>query len=242
MLNNSFIPILIIIFSLLIIFYLLNVKNYNVYKDYIQKFDIVNKNNWIVLLTTNVYPNNTKNNGIKYTNTEINERKKLYIKQIKQWLDKTNLPIFVVDNSGYTFSEITDKKLKVISFVSKNKDENNDDNSYKSKEEFESIIYAINQLKDSSIYNQSSHILKVSGEFFLENIENSLNNSNQYLDLYLQKNRKNDIKWQPAEYFGIKKELLLLMIYKTLNKKPVENNLFLFSINKKYTFIENNLQ
>ena len=239
MLNSSFIPILIIIFSLLIIFYILNLKNYNIYKDYIQEFNIVNGNNWIVLLTTNVYPNNTKNNGIKYTNTEINERKSLYIKQIKQWLNKTNLPIFVVDNSGYKFSEINNKNLKVISFVSNNKAENNDD-SYKSKEEFESIEYAINELKDSNIYNQSTHILKVSGEYFLENIENSLNNSEQYLDLYLQKNRKNDIKWQSAEYFGIKKELLLEMFQQTLNKNAVENNLFLFSIQKNYTFIEIN--
>jgi hypothetical protein len=45
MINNSIIPILIIIFSLLIIFYILNFKKNNIYKKYIEEFNIIDENN-----------------------------------------------------------------------------------------------------------------------------------------------------------------------------------------------------
>jgi hypothetical protein len=237
MLNNFIIPILIVIFSLLIIFYILNKKKNNIYENYVKKFDSDNiiepdfKNNWIVLLTTCVQPKVKKNDETEYSNQEINDRKELYIKQINRWLNETNLQIVVVDSSEYKFKEINNNRLTVIDF--------NIDTTLNSSSQYEaiSIIYALNKMEEMNILNNCTHILKVTGRYFLENIENILNNTEQDLDLYLQIHRNDDIKWQHTEYFGIKKDLLAPMLEPIINKGLMENNLYNYSLDYNYTKI-----
>lgn len=237
MLNNFIIPILIFIFSLLIIFYILNLKKNNIYKNYVKKFNSdniiqpINKNNWIVLLTTCIYPQLKKIDGTEYNKQEINDRKELYIKQINRWLNETNLQIVVVDSSGYKFTEIKNKRLTVIDF--------NIDDKLSSSSQYEaiSIIYALNKMEEMNILNNYTHILKVTGRYFLENIENILNNTEQDLDLYLQSHRNDDIKWQNTEYYGIKKDLLTPMLESIINKGLMENNLYNYSLDCNYTQI-----
>ena len=231
MINNSIIPILIIIFSLLIIFYILNFKNNNMYKKYIEEFNIIDKNNWIILLTTCVKPQIKKFNNIEHNEKELNERKDLYIKQINKWLNETNFKIVVVDSSGYTFPEINNKNLIVISFIL--------DNKYDSSSQYEanSIVYAIDKIKEMDFFKNCTHILKITGRYFLENIDSALSNIEQFKDLYLQYHRQDELKWQNTEYFGIKKELILPMLYPILNNGLMENNLYNFSTNKNYSFI-----
>ena len=237
MLNNFIIPILIIIFSLLIIFYIINIKKNNIYDNYVKKFNSVNiiepdfKNNWIVLLTTCVQPTITQNDGNEYNEKKINDRKELYIKQINRWLNETNLQIVVVDSSGYKFLEINNKRLTVIDF--------NIDTKLSGSSQYEaiSIIYALNKIKEMNILNNCTHILKVTGRYFLENIEDTLNNTEQDLDLYLQTHRNDDIKWQNTEYYGIKKDLLTPMLESIINKGLMENNLYNYSLDCNYTKI-----
>ena len=231
------IPILIFIFSLLIIFYILNLKKNNIYKNYVKKFNSdniiqpINKNNWVVLLTTCVYPQLKKIDGIEYNEQEINDRKKLYIKQINRWLNETNLQIVVVDSSGYKFTEIKNKRLTVIDF--------NIDEKLSSSSQYEavSIIYALNKMEEMNILNNCTHILKVTGRYFLENIEDILNNTEQNLDLYLQIHRNDDIKIQQTEYYGIKKNLLVPMLEPIRNEGLMENNLYDYSLKCNYTKI-----
>jgi hypothetical protein len=244
MLNNTIIPFLIIIFSLLIIFYILNIKKKNLYKTNVKKFinytekfdshhisDNIIKNKWIILLTTCVNPH-LQTNYFKKKNNEINYRKKLYVEQINKWISKTNLFIYVVDSSGYEYPEIKENKdkIKIISF-NLNKDICNNS----SECEINSIKYAINQINLDEKYINSTHILKVTGRYFLENIDNVLDKT--ILDLYLQYHRNDDIKFQNTEYFGIKKDLINEFIEKYNSTEVIEKHIYIYSLNKKYTMI-----
>jgi len=40
--------------------------------------------------------------------TNPSDRLEFYLKSIKQWLDLTNFKICVIENSGYTFSELSE--------------------------------------------------------------------------------------------------------------------------------------
>ena len=64
----------------------------------------LNKNKWIVILTTAVNINN-----------ESEYRKKLYKKQISNWLRYTNHYIYVIESTG-VYLNITHERLKYVSF------------------------------------------------------------------------------------------------------------------------------
>ncbi len=146
---------------------------------------------WIVLLTTAVNLNNDVN--------DIKKRKIIYSNQIGNWLTKTNMHIFVVESSGYGFPQLNhDRLTKITTKLPKMKSS--------SQSEAASILYALNEIKDNEHFKNCSYILKVTGRYFLDNIENTLKNITPNLDVYLQIHKS--FKSQNTEYYGIKKELL----------------------------------
>jgi hypothetical protein len=185
------------------------------------------ENNWIVLISTCVNPLNQNYNNIH----EIRFRKDLYTYQIKRWLSETNMKIVVVESSGYTFPNIIHDRLTVISFII--------DNKYDSSSQYEarSLIYAIEKIKEEDYFKNCTHILKVTGRYFLKNVENVLENSEKDLDLYLQYWRHDENKWQNTEYFGIRRDELVPMLEPIMDIGLIENNLFNYSVDKKYCFI-----
>ena len=184
-------------------------------------------NNWIVLLTTCVNPQNQSHNN----RHEIRFRKDLYTHQLKQWLNETNLHIVVVESSGYTFPDIQHERLTVISFTL--------DKKYDSSSQYEarSLMHAMDQIKDMEFFNNCTHILKVTGRYYLKNVENVLSNAELDLDLYMQYWRHDGRKWQNTEYFGIRKELLLPMLEPIIDIGLIEHCFYEFSLDKKYCFI-----
>jgi hypothetical protein len=176
-------------------------------------------NKWIVLLTTAV-----SNSSNTITDTEY--RKKLYLTQITKWLNETNFTIVVVESSGYDFPEISNDRLHKISFIINKK--------LPSSSQYEaiSILYAINYIKDCDFFKNCTHILKVTGRYFLNNIEEHLNSKPQDMNLYLQKHRNNNIRWQNSEYYGIQKDLLPIFINNVVSSGLMEHALWNFSINK----------
>lgn len=176
-------------------------------------------NKWIVLLTTAV---SNASNTIK----DSEYRKQLYEDQILKWLIYTNFTIVVVESSGFNFPNISHERLHKISF-------NITDNlPSSSQSEAISILYALDKIKDCPFYIHCTHILKVTGRYFLNDIENHLRSKPQYRDLYLQKHRNDRIRCQNSEYYGIRKELFydLLKDVKTIGL--MENALWNFSIGK----------
>ena len=175
-------------------------------------------NNWIVLLTTAVNINNDQN--------DIEKRKIIYSNQIGNWLTQTNMNIFVVESTGYGFPKLKHDRLVILKT-------NLPKCGSSSQSEAQSISYALNQIKDNEYFKNCSHILKVTGRYFLYNIENKLKHTKPDLDVYLQIHKNDIIKWQNTEYYGIKKQLFEPFINTVLNCGFMEHKLYEFILLNK---------
>jgi hypothetical protein len=199
---------LLIILLIILMFYI----NKNIIYDKYSNYDT--KNNWLILLTTAV--NNDE------------ERKQIYINAINKWLNNTSFDIFVVESSNYNFDEIKNDRLHVYTF--KFNEKLNSSSQY----EANSILNILNNIKNNDKYNECTHILKVTGRYYLDNIETVLNNLENNKDLYLQIHRNNNIKWQNSEYFAIRKDLLPQLANTLKDEGLFENKLYNFSLDKDY--------
>ena len=146
-----------------------------------------------IILTTTVYVNRK----IKYLyQIDPKERLKLYLESIQNWLTKTNFQIIVVDNSGYSFHELSTEKEKykdrfeVITFKENelNMCKYLERNESKGASEMFSINYAFNRsrLKEKTIF-----IIKVTGRFFIKDLEAFLNKHDLTKYSALRQNDKN---------------------------------------------------
>jgi len=181
-------------------------------------------NNWIILLTAAV-------SNISNTIHDVEYRKQLYSKQILQWLEKTNYNIVIVESSGYDFPDINHERLYKITFKF--------DKIMSSGSQYEthSILYALENIKDCDFYKNCTHILKVTARYFLPDLKEHLNSKPQDKDLYLQKHRDDNIKWQNCEYFGIRKELFDELLKNLKIVGLMEHELWNFSIGKSGCYI-----
>lgn len=179
-----------------------------------------NKNRWVVFLTTAV---NVKN--------ESDNRIQLYNSQIMQWLNNTNFYIYVIESTGYEFN-IQHDRLKCISF-------NFPNCGSSTIGEANSLLYLFNEIKNDEHFINCTHVLKVTGRYYLKNIEYDLNNRCiNGLSTYLQYTHDYNIQWQNTEYFGIDKNLLENFLLTILNHDPASyNNLM---EHKWYHFIFDN--
>jgi hypothetical protein len=181
-----------------------------------------NQEKWVVLLTVTVTPKSA-------TQDESESRKRNYITQINRWINETKLPIFVIENSGYTFDEIPKSdRFHVISF--------NLEKSISSSSEGEklSIEYALKEMQQYQEFQKCSYILKVTSRYYLNGIENTLNSLTNEQDLYLQIHRIKD--FQNSEYYGIKKELMSNFI-NTVSNQLMEKALYDYSLTHPFETI-----
>ena len=128
-----------------------------------------------IILTTTV----TVQDKVYLFQTDKGERLEQYRKKIKKWLYETNLKIVVVENTGYTFEELNERKEKfkdrfeVISFVEAELEEADflKGNPYKGASEVFAIEYAY---KHSVLCKTADFIIKVTGRFYMPEFENFL--------------------------------------------------------------------
>jgi hypothetical protein len=126
-------------------------------------------------------------NKVYLFQTDKYERTQVYIRKIKQWLYESNFNVVVVENTGYTFEELNEEKEKfkgrfeVISY-----DESTLEsaafltgNPYKGASEIFSIDYAY---KTSLLCQSADFIIKITGRFFIPDLERHLEplNMNEY--------------------------------------------------------------
>ena len=74
---------------------------------------------------------------VRSTSEDAKVKMSYYLRAIDSWLNKTSLPIYIVESSGYSFPEFDNTRLKVCSF-----DLQNEPSS--SQYEAKSILYAMN--------------------------------------------------------------------------------------------------
>lgn len=134
-----------------------------------------------ILLTTTVKP---PKHISWLKQRDKDDRLNMYIKKINKWLNNTNLNIVVIENSGYDFINFYQslhnnfkKRIEFISFD--NDDIPLDDlnflnkNVAKGQHELFAINYAYNK---SNFIKQSNYIIKITGRYFIPELENILNN------------------------------------------------------------------
>lgn len=219
--------LILIIIILLLILYLLNSYTENVIEAVSpchSRENFTDEKGWTILLTTCVNPMN------KNDQDEIKFRTELYKTQIQKWLDNTKYHIFVVESSNNKdlISGINDPdgRLSYYFFSIDKKI------SSSSVGEYESIKYALKNMKENEEYKKCKYVLKVTGRYFLDGIENVINKVEKNKDMYLQIHRTGD--YQNSEYFGMKKALLSDFIDFFNVNKLMEVNLYKFSIDKDY--------
>ena len=133
-----------------------------------------------ILLTTTV---NTQTKETLHQ-TDKQTRINAYLKSIKQWLEKTNLTIVVVENSGYNFAtELKEEKEKyktrfeVVAFNEANLPEAAylKGNISKGASEIFAIDYAYHH---SKLLETAKFIVKITGRYYVPSLELYLNNHN----------------------------------------------------------------
>jgi len=105
--------------------------------------------------------------------TDPSERLALYLKSIKQWLEKTCLKICVVENSGYTFPELSDylekysNRFEIITFDEMTllgEFQHLKYNNSKGASEMHSIIHAY---QNTQFKHSVNFVIKVTGRYFI---------------------------------------------------------------------------
>jgi len=152
--------------------------------------------NCCILLTTTVFIN-TEDYKNDYNSPE--SRLKLYLESIDDWLNNTNLTIYIVESSNYSFPEYKNNpRVKIYTFET--------DNIIDCKEcsatpyEAESILKAYNHFN----LGRYDKIIKVTGKYFIPNMEDLIKNIPSDADLFLQNSIDHDLKRQNSEMFGCK--------------------------------------
>ena len=159
--------------------------------DFIKDKRIVNSNVVIILtMTVNV--------GKKDTLVQINPKDRIatYLKSIRSWLTRTELKIVVVENSGYLFEELSEEleiykeRFELVLY-----DENTLDESAHLKNNTDkgiSELFSINYAKTHSrLIKNSLFIIKITGRYFIEELDSYLSNYNLGIyDVVCQNNIK----------------------------------------------------
>lgn len=186
-----------------------------------------------VLLTTTVYINTTD-----YMNdyNSPDSRLQLYIDTINDYIKYTNLTIYVVESSNYSFPEFKNNpRVKVFTFKTENSIKCNDCSA--TPYEAESILKAFNYFHLKR-YNK---IIKVTGKYFIPNMETLIKNIPPDADIFFQNTNENMLGKQNSEIFGCKTKFLPEIMNKIIENSRrnmnFESTLYSISMNYKvYTF------
>ena len=152
------------------------------------------QNKTTIILTCTVNINPTKSYVFQ---RHGKDRFETYMKSIQQWLTKTDFNIVIVENSGFNFEsflqeqkQIYSHRLEIISFREKELPEAEylKKNDSKGASEIFAIQYALSRSR--LIQQQTNFVIKVTGRFFIPELESYLSgfDLSQY-DCLVQNNR-----------------------------------------------------
>jgi hypothetical protein len=223
--NQTIIVVGIIIAIILLMLFLLTSKFSNI--------KLSDSLDTCILLTTTVYINTTD-----YLNdyNSPGSRLQLYIDTINDYIKYTDLTIYVVESSNYSFPEFKNNpRVKVFTFKTDNKIKCNDCSA--TPYEAESILKAFNYF-ELKRYNK---IIKVTGKYFIPNMETLIKNIPPDADIFFQNTNENNLRKQNSEIFGCKTkflpEIMNQIIENSKRNMNFESTLYSISMNYKvYTF------
>lgn len=178
----------------------------------------MNKTTIILTTTVIVHEYMIPTKDVQHINK--NERLFIYLRSIKQWIDKTNFNIIVVDNGNYSYPELSNEaeiykdRFQILYY-----DENElPDTNYLINNSTKGIheLYAINYaFENSALVENSNFIIKITGRYFLPDLENYLHKFNlENINCIRQ------INPDCCELVGCHKKIF----YKIFNRYVINNN------------------
>ena len=188
----------------------------------------VKKGGTCILLTTTVYIN-TKDYLNNFNSPEA--RLKIYKDCIDKWLANTDLIIYVVESSNYDFPEYKNNpRVKVYTFTSTNRIDCKHCSA--TPYEAESILRAFNYFGLNSYHK----IIKVTGKYYIPNIEEIIADIPPDAELYFQNLHEYDRKIQNSEIFGCQTKFLPSIMNLVIDNSRLNMNFenTLYSIKNKY--------
>jgi hypothetical protein len=173
----------------------------------------------IIILTTTVEIFNV----YKVFQQDKNDRLNTYLTAIKKWLN-TDFKIIVVDNSGYTFSELeTNENLHIVSYHHNNVNISEEhkfilSSTEKGHHEMLAIYQAFDNIPSNWKYEK---IFKLTGRYYIPNFKHIISNIPQEALYYIQ-NR--DVM---CELYGGKKDNVmdLFKLPTIKNKKQISETI-----------------
>jgi hypothetical protein len=175
---------------------------------------LVNNQHIVIILTATV----RVGNKIPLHQVDYKERLNTYLKSINSWLNNTLFKIVVVENSGYKFEEISSERLEIISYDENTLEEvkHLKNNCDKGSSELFAINYAY---KHSKFIQSCKFIIKITGRFFIPELENYLTNYNlDSYDVLVQNNIKLDPR---CEMVGCHKRIFDHVFSMNYNKTSI---------------------
>ena len=159
---------------------------------------------------------------------EIEFRTNLYDEVIQEYLNKTNLNLYIIESTGTkTLQEKykNEPRIKYYCINIKNSKLFGIDNNSTTGLESYSLIKAINHFKLKKYEN----IIKITGRYYIPNIESLIENIDNSCDMYVQQRHSPQGKWQSSEIFGMKSEIFPYIMLKCLKSNLIMEK-FLFNL------------
>lgn len=183
-----------------------------------------NNKNVALLLTSTISPSYISDESDP--EFEIESRTKLYDDVIKEYLENTNVDLFIVESSGI---EILKNKYKNESRINYYCFEINSNNIFGEKARSTSELESFSIMKAIKYFklNEYDKILKITGRYYIPNIERIIDSMIDSVDMYVQERHSKKGKWQSSEIFGMKSNILPYFMYQQIkSEKIMENYLF----------------
>jgi hypothetical protein len=167
------------------------------------------------------------------SNNTPEKRLSIYIDVINNYLKYTNLKIYITESSGYGFPEFKgNPRVKIYSFIPTEKIECK--KCVSTPYEAISILKAYMNLK----LNTYKKIIKITGRYFIPNIEQMIINIPNDSDIFFQHYVDHELHKQFSEYFGCKTIYLESIMNKILENTKynmmIESTLYTYLSNKNY--------
>ncbi len=153
-------------------------------------------NRYVVLLTTCVEP-------VTSTNTDTAARRDLYMRNIKRYMDNTNLNIAVIESSGHVFDIPTSHRFQQATIDISN-------TLNKAAKNVSTIGEAVSVLKaqELGLLKGFTHAIKITGKYYLSDLEKELLKIPASADIVYQHTTNTKTRWQNSEVFGFNTNLL----------------------------------
>ncbi len=218
-----------ILLSIIILFYLSIVKKITNVEKFSDKFE---KNtddpmNTALVLTTCVnakkkfMTKSFSDDAEREIENDLKERVNLYKNVIDKYLERTNLTIHIIESSGSNaLGEIykDNNRIKFYTFkLDKSTFFYNINNESTTAYEAYSILNAYENFNLSKY----SKILKITGRYFVPNIEDIINSLTEEADIYVQNTVYHDSLSQRCEIIGMKSYLCPGLMVSIIRKKEL---------------------